>query len=323
MKRREFIAGLGGTAAWPLAARSQLRAPPLIGFVYGGAESPGDAAAFRKGLNEVGYLEAQNVAVEYHWVEGKYDRLPALALELVRRQVSVIMTVTTPAALAAKGATTIIPIVFNIGADPIKLGLVSSLSRPEGNVTGISVITNALSAKNLELLHQLVPRVALIAMLVNPANQNAQPDTITAQAAATSLGLSLLVLKASDPSELEAAFLTLVRQQAGALLVSSDLFFASMRDQFAALTALHQVPAIYDRREFTDAGGLVSYGPDIPDSMRQAGVYVGRILKGQKPADLPVIQPTKFELVINLKAAKALGLTIPETLLATADVVIQ
>jgi putative ABC transport system substrate-binding protein len=323
MQRREFIAGLGGAVAWPAVAVAQPRNLPLIGFVYGGAVSPLDAAAFRKGLSETGYVEGQNVVVEYHWIEGKYDRLPALALELVRRQVAILMTTTTPATLAAKGATTTIPIVFDIGADPVKLGIVSSLNRPEGNITGVSVITNALSAKNLELLHQLVPRVALIAMLVNPANQNAQPDAIAAQAAATSLGLSLLVLEASDPSGLEAAFSTLVRQQAGALLVSSDLFFVSMRDQFATLSARHQVPAIYDRREFTDAGGLVSYGPNIPDSMRQAGVYVGRILRGQKPADLPVIQPTKYELVINLKTAKALGLTIPETLLATADEVIQ
>jgi putative tryptophan/tyrosine transport system substrate-binding protein len=326
MKRREFITGLvGAAAAWPVVARAQQAKMPVIAFINGGSAdaSSRNVAGFRKGLGAAGYIEAQNATIEYHWLEGQYGRLPALTLELVHRQVDVIIAETTPAALAAKTATTTIPIVFIIGADPVKFGLVASLNRPGGNVTGISVVTNALGAKNLELVHELVPQVAVIAMLVNPANQNAGPDTIDAQAAARVLGLRLLVLNASDQSGIEASFATLVQQRAGALLVGSDLFFVSARDQLVALAARHRVPAIYDRREFTAVGGLMSYGPNIPDSMRQVGVYTGRILKGEKPADLPVQQPTRLELVINLTTAKALGLDVPEVRLATADEVIQ
>jgi putative tryptophan/tyrosine transport system substrate-binding protein len=325
MRRREFIAGLGSAAAWPVVARAQQPKMPMIAFLNGGSAdaSSRNVAAFRRGLGAAGYIEGQNVTVEYHWLEGQYGRLPALTRELVHRGVDVIIAETTPAALAAKTATTTIPIVFDIGADPVKFGLVQSFNRPGGNVTGVSVVTNALGAKNLELLHELVPHVVVIAMLVNPANQNAWPDAVDAQAAARKLGLRLLVLNATDQSSIEASFATLVQQQVGALLVSSDLFFVSATNQLVALAARHRVPAIYDRREFTAVGGLMSYGPNIPDSMRQVGVYTGRILKGEKPADLPVQQPTRLELVINLKTAKALGLTIPETLLATADEVIQ
>jgi putative tryptophan/tyrosine transport system substrate-binding protein len=355
MKRREFITGLVGAAASPVVARAQQAAMPVIVVINGGSAdassrnvagfrkglgraqqaampvivvinggsadaSSRNVAGFRKGLGAAGYIEGQNATIEYHWLEGQYDRLPALTLELVHRQVDVIIAETTPAALAAKTATTTIPIVFIIGADPVKFGLVASLNRPGGNVTGISVVTNALGAKNLELLHELV-QVAVIAMLVNPANQNAGPDTIDAQAAARVLGLRLLVLNASDQSGIEASFATLVQQRAGALLVGSDLFFVSARDQLVALAARHRIPAIYDRREFTAVGGLVSYGPNIPDSMRQVGT--GRILKGEKAADLPVQQPTRLELVINLKTAKALGLDVPEVRLATANEVIE
>jgi putative tryptophan/tyrosine transport system substrate-binding protein len=324
MKRREFITGLVGAAASPVVARAQQAAMPVIVVINGGSAdaSSRNVAGFRKGLGAAGYIEGQNATIEYHWLEGQYDRLPALTLELVHRQVDVIIAETTPAALAAKTATTTIPIVFIIGADPVKFGLVASLNRPGGNVTGISVVTNALGAKNLELLHELV-QVAVIAMLVNPANQNAGPDTIDAQAAARVLGLRLLVLNASDQSGIEASFATLVQQRAGALLVGSDLFFVSARDQLVALAARHRIPAIYDRREFTAVGGLMSYGPNIPDSMRQVGVYTGRILKGEKPADLPVQQPIRLELVINLKTAKALGLDVPEVRLATANEVIE
>jgi putative ABC transport system substrate-binding protein len=325
MRRREFIAGLGSTAAWLRAARAQQPTMPVIEFVHGASSdaSANFAAAFRKGLGETGYVEGQNVTIQYHWLAGQYDRLPMLMADLVRRQVAVIAASPTPAALAAKTATTTTPVVFTIGADPVKLGLVASMNRPGANVTGISLVTNALGAKNLQLLRELVPQATVIAMLVNPANQNAEPDAKDAQAASRLLGLSLLVLNASDRSGIEAAFATLVQQRAGALLVASDAFFSSAIEQLVALAARHRVPAIYDRREFTAAGGLMSYGPNLIDGVRQAGVYAGRILKGEKPGDLPVQQPTRFEMVLNLKTAKALGIQVPETLLVTADEVIQ
>jgi putative tryptophan/tyrosine transport system substrate-binding protein len=323
IRRRDFIVGLGSAAALPVIAPAQQPAMPVIGYLSAVSADLDGPRSFRKGLSEAGYVEGRNVAVEYRWAEGHYDRLPALALELIRRQVAAIMTISTPAALAAKAATTTIPIVFNLGSDPVKWGLVASLNRPGGNVTGVSVLTNALGAKNLQLLHQLVPDAALVAMLVNPANQNAEPDAKEAQAAARLLGLRLLVLKASDQSGIEAAFATLVQERARALLVSSDVFFVSAGDQIVALAARHRVPAMYDRREFTMAGGLVSYGPNIPDTNRQVGVYVGRILKGDKPADLPVQQVTKIEMVLNLKTAKALGLEVPTAILLRADEVIE
>jgi len=325
MNRRTFIAGLGSAAAWSLAGRAQQRAMPVIGYLSSewSDSGPGQVAAFHRGLGESGYIEGRNVAVEYRFAESHYDRLPALALELVRRQVAVILAIPTPAALAAKAATTTIPIVFMLGADPVKVGLVASLNRPGANVTGVSTLSNAVGAKNLELLHQLVPSAALIAMLVNPANQNAEPDAKDARAAAGVLGLPLLVLNASDPSSIEAAFVSLVQQRASALIVSSDAFFLTARDHLVALAARHRVPAIYDSRPFPGAGGLMSYGPNWFDATRQAGVITGRILKGERPADLPVEQVTKLELVINLKTAKTLGLNVPLPLLAFADEVIE
>jgi ABC-type uncharacterized transport system substrate-binding protein len=278
---------------------------------------------FRKGLGETGYFENRNVTVEYHWLEGQYDRLSALAFDLVHRPVSAIVAASTPVALAAKTATTAIPIVFHIGGDPVKLGLVASYNRPGANVTGISILINALAAKKLELLHELLPQATAIAMLVNPTSRDTGPDTAEAQSAARILGLRLLVLDVSDQNDIEAAFATLVQERVGALLVGFDPLFVASSEQLISLAAHHRIPMMFNRREFVSAGGLLSYGASYSDAMRQAGVYTGRILKGEKPADLPVQQPTKFELVINLKTAKALGLTVPETLLATADEVIE
>jgi putative ABC transport system substrate-binding protein len=327
MRRREFIAGLGGVAAWPLAAWAQRPAMPVVGYLGAATfESSRDrVAAFHRGLAETGYIEGSNVAIEYRWADDHYDRLPALAAELVRRRPAVIvMGGSTPGALALKAATQTIPIVFQIGSDAVEIGLVASLSRPGGNMTGVSAITSEVVAKRLEMLHELVPTAASIALLVNPTNSTlTEVETKEAQVAARILGLQLLVLNATTPSEIEVAFATLVRQRADALLVSAELFFLALSDHLVTLAARHAVPAIYGFRETTTAGGLVSYGAILSDTFRQVGVYTGRILKGEKPADLPVMQPTKFELVINLKTAKALGLTIPETLLATADQVIE
>jgi ABC-type uncharacterized transport system substrate-binding protein len=324
--RREFIALLGGAAAArPVAARAQQPTMPVVGFVGGGSLDPRRAAAFRKGLNEAGYLEGQNVTVEYHFVEGQYERLPALMADLVHRRVAVIATPgSNPAALAAKAATTTIPIVFGVGEDPVKLGLVASLARPGGNATGINFFAQEVTAKRVELLHELVPKAARIAVLVNPANiPTAEAALRDAPEAARAIGLQIQVLNASTSREIEAAFAALVRDRADALFVAADGFFNSRRVQLAIMAARHVIPAAYSSREYVEAGGLMNYGTNLPDAYRQVGVYTGRILKSAKPADLPVVQSSKFELVINSQTARTLGLTVPPTLLARADEVIE
>ena len=327
MRRREFTTLLGGAAAaWPLAAHAQQSAMPVIGFLD--MRSPGMAAnnlpAFRQGLAQTGYVEGRNVGIEYRFAELQNDRLPALAADLVRRQVAVIAGVTTTqGALVAKAATTTIPIVFAIGGDPVKNGLVASLNRPGGNVTGVSYLTNELGAKRLGLLRDLLPNAGMIAALVNPTNPNAESDAKDLLAAAQSMGLTLNVLHVSSERDIDGLFATLVQRRASAFLTASDPLFTSRRQQIAVLAADHKIPAIYHVRDFTTAGGLMSYAPNIYDVFRQAGVYTGRILKGEKPADLPVVQSTKFEFVINLQTARALGLDVPPTLLARADEVIE
>ena len=327
MRRRDFITLLGGAAvSWPLAARAQRPAMPIVGFVTNrSAEaSVRQAAAFRKGLNETGYVEGQNVMVEYHWLEGQYDRLPALMADLVRRRVAVISTFANAPALAAKAATTTIPIVFGVGQDPVRMGLVASLARSGGNATGINFFNQEAVAKRLGLLHDLVPKAVRIAVLVNPANPSAIESTLREMPeAARALGLQIAVLNASTSREIEAAFSTLVRDRADALFVAPDGFFTGRPVQFATLAAHHRIPAAFTQRDFVEAGGLMSYGTDIPGMYRQVGVYTGQILKGAKPDELPVQQSTKFEFVINLQTARALGLEVPNSLQLLADEVIE
>jgi putative ABC transport system substrate-binding protein len=325
MRRREFITLLGAmTAAWPLAARAQ-RQMPVIRILSGGS-AEGFApmeAAFRKGLNQGGVVDGTNVAFESRWANGQFDRLPGLAADLVSRQPAVIATVTLPGALAAKAATTTIPVVFVIGEDPVKVGLVASFSRPGGNVTGMTNFMNVLGAKRLELVSEAVPKAAVIALLVNPNNPNAEPDTRDLQVAADALGRRLHVLTASTDRAIETAFAAAVEEKVGALFINIDPFLFSRRQQIAALAARHKVPTIHPFREYVAAGGLMSYGASYITAWRQSGIYVARILKGANPADLPVLQPTKFELVISLKAAKALGLEIPPTVISRADEVVE
>ena len=327
MRRRDFIMLLGGAAiARPLAARAQ-QPMRVVGFINAGSAdgSAARAAAFRKGLNETGYVEGQNVTVEYHWLEGQYDRLPALVADLVRRRVAVIATpANTPGTPAAKAGTATIPIVFGVAEDPVRLGLVASLARPGGNMTGINLFNAEVTAKVLRLLHDLVPKAVRIAVLVNPANAGTAKSTLReAQAAGPAIGLQIQILNATTIGEIDAAFATFARERPDALYVAPDGFFYSRRGQFATLTAVNKIPAAYWDRDIVAAGGLMSYGTDIVDGFRQIGVYAGNILKGAKPADLPVLQTTKFEFAINLQTAGALGIEVPQNLLSIADEVIE
>ena len=324
--RRELLVALGGAAAaCPLAARAQQPTKPVVGFLNS-ASAEGYAlyaAAFRQGLKEAGYVEGQNATIEYRWAEGHYDRLPALAADLVARKVVVIAATSTPAAQAAKAATATVPIVFTTGGDPIKLGLVGSLNRPGGNVTGVSNLITELGSKRLGLLRELVPSITLIATLINPNFPDAESQLRDVEAAARALGLQHIVLRAGSEREIDTAFATMAQQSGGALDVSVDPFFLARRDQIVALAARHAIAAIYPVRDFAVAGGLMSYGTDFADSYRQAGIYTGRVLRGEKPADLPVQRSTKFEFVINFKTAKALGLAVPNSMQLLADEVIE
>jgi ABC-type uncharacterized transport system substrate-binding protein len=327
MRRREFICLVGGGAAaiWPFAVCAQQQPAPVIGFLS--SRSPDEqvdaTAAYRQGLREIGFIDGQNVAIEYRWAEGRYDRLPVLASDLVRRKVAVIFASTTIATRAAKDATATIPIVFTGASDPVRLGLVGSLNRPDGNLTGFTTASGVLEAKRLELLHELVPTAATIGVLVNATNSIAESNVADMETAVRAHGEKMLVLRVGGEQDIPTAFAELASQRVGALLVATDPFFGDHRDQLVTLAARYSVPTMYVRREFTVAGGLISYGANVTDGYRQAGAYTGRILKGTKPSDLPVQQPTKFELVVNLKTAKALGLTVPLTLQARADEVIE
>jgi putative ABC transport system substrate-binding protein len=326
MKRRAFIAGLGGAAAWPLAGRAQQPTMPIIGFLHANSHRTAEfsLAAFRRGLGEMCYVEGRNVSIDYRWADGHYDRLPALADDLAQRKVSVIFAAGgTASVFAAKAATTSIPIVFLTAIDSVQAGFVSSLNRPMGNLTGISGLNTAVAAKRLELLHELVPAATSIGLLVNPNSPTTEGEMREVDAAAQALGLHMFALNVAGPNDFEAAFARMGQQRVGAVLVSSDTFFTNWRDLVVATAARHAVPAIYQFRELALAGGLISYGASLSDLYRQGALYVARILNGEKLVDLPVLQSTKLELVINLKTAKALGLTVPETLLATADEVIE
>jgi len=325
VKRREFITLLGGAIAWQQTARAQ-QAMPVIGFLSSRSpgESAGVVAAFRSGLRENGFVEGQNLAIAFRWAEGRYERLPALAAELVGLPVTLLFAAGgPPSALAAKAATSTIPIVFSASSDPVRLGLVPSLSRPGGNITGMSTLTTPLGAKGVALLKELLPKAAVVAYLVNPSNPSSALELKEALAAADTLGIQLRVLNASTEGELDAAFAALVKSRADGLVVAGEPFFDSQRQRIVALAARHSIATSYAWRENVVAGGLMSYGNSLTESYRQAGIYAGRILKGEKPADLPVMQPTKFDLVLNLKTAKALGLTFPQSLLVRADEVIQ
>ena len=326
MRRRDFITLAGGAAAWPLSAKAQQGALPVVGVLYPGSVQEGDqfAVPLRRGLGETGFIEGQNFRIEGRWAEGQFDRYPALAADLVRRQVALIVVPgATSAALAAKSASSTIPIVFLIGDDPIKVGLAASLNRPGGNTTGFTTVASELEGKRLDLLSRIVPGAETIGVLVNPEVPNAVTQLINLQNAARTLGRQIRVLNAATEREIDAAFTTLAQERAGALTVAASLYFFTRLNQIVTLAAHYSIPTIYQRREFAQAGGLVSYGTDVADTYRQVGIYAGRILKGEKPADLPVQEITKIELVINLKAAKALGLTVPPVLLATADEVIE
>jgi putative ABC transport system substrate-binding protein len=328
MKRREFITLLGGaTMAWPLAARAQQPAMPVVGFINGGtadAYAP-FVAAFRKGLNETGFVDGQNVRVEYHWLEGKYDQLPALMADLVRRRVALIATPASgPAARAAKAATSTIPIVFSVAQDPVQLGLVASLARPGGNATGFNFFSREVAAKRLRLLHDLVPKAVRVAVLLNPANTGSAEATLReVQEAAPAMGLQIQILKATTIAEINAAFASFARERPDALFLASDGFFTDRRVQFATLTARDRIPATGAESQFVKAGLLMSYGTDLAETFRQVGDYAGRILKGEKPAELPVLQSTKFEFVLNLQTAQALNIEVPPDVLSIADEVIE
>ena len=325
MRRREFITLLGGAAAWPLATRAQQKAMPVVGYLssLGQAVSVQFDAAFRRGLSQMGFVEGQNVSTEYRWITDSYDPLPAMAADLVQRQVAVICAFGPPAVLAAKAATTSIPIVFVTGADPIRFGFVASFNQPGGNITGIWVVTAVLAQKRLELLHELVPKAELFGLLVNPKSPVAEPQTRDARGAAHTLGLKLRVLSATTENDFDQVFAALVQERVDALLVSADPFFYSRREHLIALAARHTIPTLYEIREYVEVGGLMSYGTVFRDGYYKGGIYTGRILKGVKPAELPVEQVNKLELVINLKTAKTLGLEIPPNLLALVDEVIE
>ena len=326
MTRRQVIALLGGAAAWPLTARAQHRPMPVIGFLSSRspAESTSVVAAFRKGLAETGFVEGQNVAIAFRWAEGRYAELPALAAELVGLNVAVVLAAGgTPSAQAAKAASSTIPVVFSAAPDPVAFGLVASLNRPGGNVTGMSTLTTELGAKSVEILKEMLPNATILAYLANPFNPSADPETNGARGAASALGVELHLVKATSERELDEAFSALKALRAEGLIVSPDPFFDSRRERLVALSAQHAIPTKYGWREYVLDGGLMSYGTDLPDSYRRAGIYVGRVLKGEKPADLPVMLPDKFELVINLKTAKALGIEVPPRMIERADEVIE
>ena len=326
VRRRELIATLASVAAWPLAARAQQAAMPVVGFLNPGVPEPSSflVTAFREGLRELSYVDGQNIAIEYRWAQGRYDQLQMLAADLVQHQVAVIAaTGGGVSAQAAKAATATIPIVFNVGEDPVKSGLIVSFNRPGGNITGVNTLSPALEPKRLGLLRELLPKATVIAVLLNPANPDADLQRRDVEVAAAALGQQLLIFNASSETELERAFSALVQQRADALLVGNDVFFTNRREQIVALAARHAVPAIYTFRSFVESGGLMSYSTSLVEVYRQIGLYVGRVLKGEKPAELPVVHPTKFEFVINIKTAKALGIKISDNLLSIADEVIE